>query len=170
MPYTPEEAFKIVQRYDDTVIIETSGDVTLEEALEKKCAFLDDERKEPEGFERHYWPEETIAFLEENEGEVGVISLDNDLQGETPEQEGVEVMRQLKDKVVHRGFTPPDVLVFHTKNSEQKPEMIRLARTVIKYHDLNQRGENPHLISKEETEVSKEELYTSLFSEPDPER
>ena len=170
MPYTLEEAFEIVQRFNDTIIIKTAIDVKLEEAIEKKNAFLDDEREAPEGFERHYWPEETIAFLEENEGEVGIISLDNDLQGDSPEQEGVEVMRQLRDKVVLEGFTPPDVLVFHTQNPRAREEMLNCARDVIKYYELNQKGENPHLLSKADAELSREDVYASLFSGPDQER
>ncbi len=177
MPQTFEDVFNKIQLFDDTVIIETGSNIDIEtlfpQANDKPCAFLDDDdelRQTPEGFERHYWPEETIAFLEIHKDNVGIISLDNDLGDPPGGREGVHVMEYLRDRVVLHGDTPPDILVFHSQNPRAREKMVACAREVVKYNALNLKGENPHLLSREEAALSKEDSYENLFNEIDPER
>lgn len=55
--------------------------------------YLDDMRPTPEGYVRVYTAQDCIKFLQEHNGEIGVLSLDHDLgacndcmAGKTPEQ------------------------------------------------------------------------------------
>jgi len=72
--------------------------------------YLDDERTEPEGWTRTYWPDETIKLLQT--GNVVELSLDHDL-GDDTRGTGYDVLLWLEEAVVN-GFVPPQRIVIHS--------------------------------------------------------
>ena len=77
--------------------------------------FLDDIRETPAGFIRTYTVDETIKELEENNGNVGILSLDNDLGLGLPE--GYFVLDWIEEQVMtNPNFIMPDMIKIHSKN------------------------------------------------------
>jgi hypothetical protein len=74
--------------------------------------FLDDFRKEPDGWVRVYWPHEAIELLKT--GDVEEISLDHDL-GNDEIGTGYDVVKWIEEQVVIHGFKPPIIYV-HSAN------------------------------------------------------
>lgn len=81
--------------------------------------WLDDERPEPEGWVRTYWPEEAIEHL--RTGKVREISLDHDL-GDDDRGTGYDVITWIERAVVTEGFCPPAIRV-HTANLSARAKM-----------------------------------------------
>ena len=82
--------------------------------------YLDDERKEPSGWTRCYWPQEVIELLET--GSVTALSLDHDL-GDDEQGTGYDVLRWIEEQVVTEGFTPPEEIVIHSANASAWKKM-----------------------------------------------
>jgi hypothetical protein len=74
--------------------------------------YLDDCRKEPDGWVRVYWPQEAIELLKT--GKVKEISLDHDL-GNDEIGTGYDVVKWIEEQVVLYGFTPPKIYI-HSAN------------------------------------------------------
>ncbi|PIQ08359.1 MAG: hypothetical protein COW71_12230 [Ignavibacteriales bacterium CG18_big_fil_WC_8_21_14_2_50_31_20] len=81
--------------------------------------YLDDERTEPEGWRRAYWPDEVIKLLETEN--VTEISLDHDL-GDDDRGTGYDVLLWIEEQVVTNGFKPPKLKV-HSANSAARIKM-----------------------------------------------
>jgi hypothetical protein len=85
--------------------------------------FLDDTRKEPEGWVRCFWPHEVIALVET--GRVDVVSLDHDL-GDDEKGTGYDVCKWLEEKVFTEGFDGdfvPPVMEIHSANPVGRDRM-----------------------------------------------
>ena len=82
--------------------------------------WLDDERQEPEGWIRCYWPDEVIKHLET--GKVEKISLDHDL-GDDERGTGYDVLMWIEDAVGSSDFKPPRVMHLHTANPSARQRM-----------------------------------------------
>ncbi len=82
--------------------------------MEKVNIFLDDCREAPKGFIRTYTVEETLSLLDYYEGNVGILSLDNDL-GEGL-REGWEVMAEIEKAYYTKGYKLPDKIQIHSMN------------------------------------------------------
>ncbi|MCP4159251.1 MAG: hypothetical protein GY760_04190 [Deltaproteobacteria bacterium] len=89
--------------------------------------YLDDERDEPEGWIRVYWPEEAIELLKT--GKVEEISLDHDL-GDDKHGTGYDVVLWIEEAVVTKGFIPPKMKV-HSANSSARLKMEQGIKTII---------------------------------------
>lgn len=89
--------------------------------------FLDDIRETPSGFIRTYTVDETIKELEENNGNVGILSLDNDLGLGLPE--GYFVLDWIEEQVMtNPKFIMPDMIKIHSKNVAAKMRMERIKK------------------------------------------
>ena len=89
--------------------------------------FLDDVRKTPDGFIRTYTVDETIKELQENNGNVGILSLDNDLGLGLPE--GYFVLDWIEEQVMtNPKFIMPDMIKIHSKNVAAKMRMERIKK------------------------------------------
>ena len=93
--------------------------------------WLDDIRKEPEGWVRCFWPEEVISYLEK--GNVEEISLDHDL-GDDAHGTGYDVITWIEEKVHTSDFVPPMIRV-HSQNSvgvdKMKRGIISIAKAYV---------------------------------------
>ncbi|MCP3921097.1 MAG: hypothetical protein GY714_00785 [Desulfobacterales bacterium] len=89
--------------------------------------YLDDERDEPEGWIRVYWPEEAIELLKT--GKVEEISLDHDL-GDDKHGTGYDVVLWIEEAVITKGFIPPKMKV-HSANSSARLKMEQGIKTII---------------------------------------
>jgi len=81
--------------------------------------YLDDERTEPSGWLRAYWPEEVITLLQK--GDVTHISLDHDL-GDDECGTGYDVILWIEEAVAMKQFIPPSIKV-HSANSSARVKM-----------------------------------------------
>lgn len=79
--------------------------------------YLDDARRTPPGYLRAYTVQECSRLLVEHKGEVGVLSLDNDLGIPGLENEGREVVRWLAEQLQtdEADFWPAEVML-HSAN------------------------------------------------------
>ena len=82
--------------------------------MDKVNIFLDDCRLTPNGYVRTYTVEETIELLIRFKGNIGILSLDNDL-GEGL-QEGYMVTEWLEKQYLLNDFPLPDKVIPHTMN------------------------------------------------------
>lgn len=82
--------------------------------------YLDDERTEPKGWTRVYWPDEAIELLQT--GKVTELSLDHDL-GDDTRGTGYDVLLWLEQAVVHDNFVPPQRIVIHSANASAWKKM-----------------------------------------------
>lgn len=88
--------------------------------------YLDDERKEPEGWDRTYTVEQTIFWL--GSRRVTHLSLDNDL-GEG-KAEGYHVLDWLEEKIYFdKTFPLPEIQV-HSANASRVEYMRRAAKNI----------------------------------------
>lgn len=71
--------------------------------------FLDDVRETPKGYTRTYTVEETINIIKENNGNIEIVSLDNDLGI------GYEEGRKVLDWIEENDILPFNILL-HTMN------------------------------------------------------
>ena len=93
----------------------------------KVNVFLDDIREAPSGFIRTYTVDETIKELEENNGNVGILSLDNDLGLGLPE--GYFVLDWIEEQAMtNPNFIMPDIIKIHSKNVAAKIRMERIKK------------------------------------------
>lgn len=95
---------------------------------EKISIYLDDDdvyRKTPEGWIRTHTVEETIKLLQENDGNVDYLSLDNDLG--IGYREGREVMKWIEEQAFNNTMKPIYQIYIHTGNPVAEEEM-RMAR------------------------------------------
>ena len=81
--------------------------------------YLDDERTEPKGWIRTYWPQEVIELLKTNT--VSEISLDHDL-GDDSHGTGYDVILWIEEQVFTNNFIPPKMSV-HSANSSARKKM-----------------------------------------------
>ena len=92
--------------------------------------YLDDERTEPDGWVRVYWPDEAIALLKT--GKVDLISLDHDL-GDDARGTGYDVLLWIEQAVVLDGFKPPRLSI-HTANPSAKEKMKAAGRSIMRQY------------------------------------
>ena len=89
--------------------------------------FLDDVRETPHGFIRTYTVDETIEELKVNNGNVGILSLDNDLGLGLPE--GYFVLDWIEEQVMtNPDFIMPDMIRIHSQNMAAKVRMERVRK------------------------------------------
>ena len=107
--------------------------------------YLDDERPTPDGYIRTYTVKETINLLIEHEGNVDILSLDNDL-GEISKfnryEEGRQVARWLEEAVLTRNFIPPRRMRCHSANVEAQRDMRFAFSNISKFFKQKQKQEN----------------------------
>jgi hypothetical protein len=84
--------------------------------------YLDDVRPTPIGFHRTYFVQETIDLILANEGNVEVVSLDNDLG--IGYDEGKKVMQWIEEQAFKNTLQPIPNLIIHTDNSCAHDEMM----------------------------------------------
>ena len=102
---------------------------------QKYNIYLDDCRDTPYGFHiRTLTYESTIQALEELEGHIGLLSLDNDL-GEGL-REGNEVMDWIEEKYNLNNYKLPDKIVVHSMNPIAKCKMEQIIAKL--YGDKNE--------------------------------
>ena len=82
--------------------------------MEKINIFLDDCRITPSGYVRTYTVEQTIALLEEYKGNIGIVSLDNDL-GEGL-KEGYNVAKWIEEQHYINDYPLPNGIIVHSMN------------------------------------------------------
>jgi len=88
--------------------------------------YMDDERETPEGWERTFTVEETIALLETRK--VTYLSLDNDLgEGLT---EGYKVIDWLEETVYFDMSFPIPVITVHSANASRVEYMNRAVKAI----------------------------------------
>ena len=92
--------------------------------------YMDDERKEPEGWVRTRSVAKTIELLKT--GEVTELSLDNDL-GIYDSNPGYHVTDWLEYEVCCRNFIPPAIII-HTQNIKARDRMKAACRNMRKFH------------------------------------
>lgn len=92
--------------------------------MEKINIYLDDCRKTPEGYVRTYTVEETIDALKAMEGNIGYLSLDNDL-GEGL-QEGYKVAEWIEEQHFLNDYKLPDKILVHSMNPIARQRMLRI--------------------------------------------
>jgi len=95
--------------------------------------YLDDERTEPEGWTRTYWPDETIKLLQT--GNVVELSLDHDL-GDDTRGTGYDVLLWLEEAVVN-GFVPPQRIVIHSANASAWTKMSQAIDSIKRLAEKN---------------------------------
>lgn len=93
--------------------------------------YLDDERDEPDGWVRCYWPDAVINLLETNM--VSEVSLDHDL-GDDDQGTGYDVIKWIEEKVYTENFTPP-VIIIHTANPAARIKMQAGVDSINKYRN-----------------------------------
>ena len=81
--------------------------------------YLDDERKNPVGWIRVFWPEEAIAWLKTEM--VTEISLDHDL-GDDDRGTGYDVILWIENEVMTNNFIPPKIHI-HSANVSARIKM-----------------------------------------------
>ena len=83
--------------------------------------YLDDCRVTPDEFDiRTYTYEDTIQVLEEMEGHIGMLSLDNDLG---TEKEGRHVMLWIEEQFYLRKYKLPKKIMVHSMNPIARYQM-----------------------------------------------
>lgn len=95
--------------------------------------FLDDLRETPNGFIRTYTVPETIEEIQNNLGNIGILSLDNDL-GENLD-EGYKVVDWLEEQYyTNKNFILPDKIQIHSANMSAK---MRMNKIIKKLYEKN---------------------------------
>ena len=106
--------------------------ININEAKKIKV-YLDDERPEPKGWIRTYWPQEVIELLKTNT--VSEISLDHDL-GDDKRGTGYDVLLWIEEQVFtgsakENGFIVPKMTV-HSANSSARRKMEQAINVINK--------------------------------------
>lgn len=98
----------------------------MKDVMEMVSIYMDDLRPTPAGYEiRTYTVEETIKALQENDGNVYWLSLDNDLG--IGYREGFEVMNWIEQQAFNNTLKPIFHIFIHTSNPDAA-ERMRMAR------------------------------------------
>lgn len=92
--------------------------------------FLDDERSEPKGWIRCYWPNEVIELFELHQFLITHISLDHDL-GDDTKGTGYTFLQYLEKQVYENPHMYVPTIIVHSMNSSGAEKM-RAALTSIK--------------------------------------
>lgn len=88
--------------------------------------YLDDVRPTPKSYDiRTYTVEETIKALQDNDGNVDYLSLDNDLG--VGYREGKDVLKWIEEQAYNNTLKPIYQIFIHTGNPVAEEEM-RMAR------------------------------------------
>lgn len=95
--------------------------------------YLDDLRYTPHGWLRTYTVDETIQALQDNEGNVEALSLDNDLG--FMQKEGHKVAEWLEKVVMTQGYPAPEILIAHTANIVARAKMETIFNNIRRYVD-----------------------------------
>lgn len=94
--------------------------------------YLDDIRQTPNGFIRTYTVEEAIEEIIKNNGNINILSLDNDL-GEGV-SEGYKVLDWLEEQVLTDSkFVLPDKIVIHSSNPAARRRMEMVIKKIYSY-------------------------------------
>lgn len=93
--------------------------------------YLDDERETPDGFVRTYTVEETIKLIQDSDGEVECVSLDNDLG--IGLEEGRKVMDWIEEQAYNNTLAPIPHLIIHTSNPAAENSMMKARHNAWKY-------------------------------------
>lgn len=93
--------------------------------------YLDDERETPEGYIRTYNVEETIELIKQNNGNIYILSLDNDLGSGL--EEGHKVMDWIEEQAFNNTLKPIGRLIFHTQNPGAEDKMMKARFNAWKY-------------------------------------
>jgi len=91
--------------------------------------FLDDVRNAPEGFTRVYDPFSCILLLEENKGNVEILSLDHDLGlffGKEKEYTGYDVLLWLERNPQYM----PKSICIHSANPVARKKMFQTIESI----------------------------------------
>ena len=95
--------------------------------FEKINIYLDDCREAPKCFIRTHTVEETIELLKKHNGNIGILSLDNDL-GENL-TEGRKIIDWIDEQVhLNSEFVLPDTIYIHSDNGPA----VKYMRSVVK--------------------------------------
>lgn len=95
--------------------------------MEKKqgiSIYLDDERPTPDGYIRTFSVDETIKLIEENDGNVEFLSLDNDLG--IGVEEGQKVLEWIEEKAHFNQIAPIPYIIIHTQNPVAADRMMSI--------------------------------------------
>lgn len=93
--------------------------------------YLDDKRKTPKGYDiRTYTVEETIKAIQDHDGKIELLSLDNDLG---TVKEGKEVMQWIEKQAYKNKIKPIEEIIFHTSNISAREEMRWASFNAYKY-------------------------------------
>lgn len=96
--------------------------------------WLDDERPEPNGWERAYWPSEVINMMKGNQ-RVEVISLDHDL-GDDSRGTGYDVLLWIERQVhTNSKFVLPEIRI-HTANVSARHKMESALTSIKRYYGV----------------------------------
>lgn len=93
--------------------------------------YLDDIRPTPVGFIRTYTVEETIDLIKKHNGDIEMVSLDNDLG--TGYLEGREVMKWIEESAFHNTLLPISNLIIHSGNNVAVDEMMTARANAWKF-------------------------------------
>ena len=99
--------------------------ITIPNGVTEISVFLDDIRKEPQGFIRTYTVNETIELIQycqTHHIQINTLSLDNDL-GEF-ERDGYKVMDWIdEESILNKDFVLPKKILVHSSNPTAKRRM-----------------------------------------------
>lgn len=93
--------------------------------------YLDDLRPTPDGYVRTYTVEETIELIRQNDGQIEVISLDNDLG--TGFLEGREVAKWIEEQAFHGNIKMIPEIIIHSGNNVAQDEMKTARKNAYKF-------------------------------------
>lgn len=93
--------------------------------------YLDDIRETPEGYVRTYTVEQTIELIENFNGNIEKLSLDNDLG--IGFKEGREVMKWIEEKAFNNELLPIPHIIIHSGNPVAQDEMMTARYNAWKY-------------------------------------
>lgn len=93
--------------------------------------YLDDIRPTPAGYRRTFFVEETIELIKANDGNVKIVSLDNDLG--VGYEEGKKVMQWIEEQAFKNTLQPIPHLYIHTDNPSARDEMMQARYNAWKY-------------------------------------
>lgn len=86
--------------------------------------YLDDERETPNKYVRTYSVEETIELIKNNNGNIEILSLDNDLGSGC--EEGRKVLDWIEQQAFENTLLPIPHIIIHTANPVAEDMMMRV--------------------------------------------
>lgn len=93
--------------------------------------YLDDERETPPGFVRTYGVKSTIELIKANNGEINILSLDNDLG--PGYEEGRKVLDWIEEQAFNNTLKPIPHILIHTGNPGARDIMMRARYNAWQY-------------------------------------